>query len=433
MPINTNFGVSGNMGITRSAGVGVRGPGAAIMSPIESTNQMMHQRMVESVRFLHDSEVRATNLRNTINNLPTAFAPRTAVSGNTDALRINTFTGQNLSNMEVTIYQLAAHQRNEGIGLERNANFAEYGKFEFEIEIDGETRTLSFEVTASEVLTNQQFQQRMATTINNANIGITASVTSAGNFSALNIVTRTTGAGEDDAPRFTITDVTGNAVEFTGIDNIAQEGQNALFYVNDGEQQSSTSNDVNLGNGLNVTLLQTSEEPIAITLGQDRLHMQNAARNLVNQFNALLDAAHSNSADRNTRALARQIEGAARMSRRALADIGITVGQDGFLSIDATRMNAAAENGSLERFLTGGESGQPNSFINRLSRTTDSIIRNPARHISNHATRLPGFNAALATVRSGNNPAPAQQQAPSPHDAYFNNNDWMSVLFDTSR
>jgi flagellar capping protein FliD len=160
--------------------------------------------------------------------------------------------------------------------------------------------------------------------------------------------------------------------------------------------------------------------------------MQNAARNLVNQFNALLEAAWDNSSDRNTRALARTIEGAARISRRGLADIGITVGRDGFLSIDQNRMATAAENGRLERFMTGGENGQPNSFIGRVTRTTDSIIRNPLRHVSNHATRLPGFNAAWTAVRNGQNPAaaPTPQQQTSP---YFNNNDWMSVLFDSMR
>lgn len=432
MPIN-GIGVSGSLGMTRPAALGVRGPGSSIWSPNEHTNRMIQDRVVETVRFLHDAEARATGIRRAISNMPAAFAPRTASSSDTDALRVNSFTGQNLAETEVIIYQLATAQRNEGVGLNRTVPFEGYGTFTFAVEVDGETRNISFNVAENETITNQQFQQRKAAAINNANIGLTATVTTSGQHSTLNIVTRTTGAGEDDNPRFTITDVTGNAAEFTGINNIVQHGQDAFFYVNDGERQTSASNDVNLGGGLNVTFREASEEPVKITLGQDVLHTQNAVRNFVNQFNAMLDTATANSADRNTRALARQLESAARISRRALADVGINVGADGFLSIDATRMQTAAENGKLERFFAGGPNGRAtNSFMNRVTRAADSVIRNPLRHVSPNATRLPGFNAAWDAIQRGNDPAPPPS-TPSPFDAYSNMNDWMSLLFDSSR
>jgi hypothetical protein len=439
MFINTN---SGSLGAARMSGFsgGLRGPGSSIMaSPNESTNQMIHQRVVDTVRFLHGAETRANNLRQAVNALPDAFTPRTATSSNTDALTITRFTGSNLADKSVVIHQLATPQRNEGVGLNRltpiEIEVENNGTFKFEVEIDGETHQLSFNV--GESVTNQQFQQRMANAINNANIGLTASVNVNGANSTLNIVTRTTGAGEDGEPRFTLTDIKGNATEFTGINNIVQEGQDALFTVGDGEQQSSASNEVNLGGGLTVTFHQPSdsEEPINITLGQDLLHIQNATRNLVNHFNAVLESATNNSGDSRTRLLARQLQGASNMSRRALADIGITVGEGGFLSINAERMNEAAENGRLERFLNG--SGGRSLFTTRIERIADNLARNPMRHVSANATRLPGFNAAWNAISNGQNITPPNQSnpanPPNPFEEMLNNNDFLGMLFDSMR
>ena len=425
-------GVSGSLGVSRHMR-GLRGPGSNVMSPNEQTNAMIQNRIAHTVRFLHDAEQNSGRLLQALAGLPGAFTPRTAVSSNTDALRINSFnapsSGQALPETNVNIIQLATSQRNEGVGLNREELFVGHGTFEFEIEIDGETRRIEFAVNESEVLTNLQFQQRMVNAINNANIGLTANTITVGSHTALSITTRTTGAGEEGQPRFTITDIRGNAADLTGIDNIVQEGQNALFVINEGEEQSSASNDVNIGGGINVTFLQAST--VSISLGQDRIHMQNAARNLVNQFNAMLDTAVENSVDRNTRALARQIEGASRMSRRALAEIGINVNRDGSLSIDANRMSSAADSGALERFLTGGNNS-PNSFIGRIERIADNVARNPLRHLSPHATRMPGFQLAWANFQNSlNNPQP--QQGANPFSAYSSNmDDWMSVLFDSS-
>jgi len=413
---------------------GLRGPGSSIMaSPNESTNEMIHQRVVDTVRFLHGAETRANNLRQAITALPEAFRPRTATSSNTDILSITSFTGSNLPNKSMTIQQIATTQRNEGVGLNRLAPipFENSGTFEFEVEVDGETRRLSFNVGANESVTNQQFQQRMANAINNANIGLTASVSVNGANSTLNIVTRTTGEGEDGEPRFKLTDITGNAVELTGINNIVQEGQNALFTVGEGEQQSSASNEVNLGGGLTVTIHQptTGEESVEITLGQDLLHTQNAARNLVNHFNALLESATNNSGDSRTRVLVRQLQGAANMSRRALADIGITVGKGGFLSINAEKMNTAAENGNLERFLNGNGSRQAHFFTSRVERIAENLARNPMRHVSANATRLPGFNAAWNAISNGQDIA-SPQAPPNPFEN-MSPHDLLGMLFNS--
>jgi len=397
--------------------------------PNLGANQLVEQKLLETVTFLSTAGPRASRLNDALANLPSAFNPRNAVSSNTNLMQIASFSGQNVPATAVVIHQIATTQRNEGTALQSNTLVAAQGLHTFEIEVDGKPRQISF--TAEGNVTNRQFQQKMAEAINNANLGITASVTTKGNTSALSLETGTTGPGMDGKPRFTIRDVTGNAATLTGVNNITQEAQNAIFSVNGSEKQTSATNRVDLGGGLVVTLVKASDEEVNISMGQNRFAMQNAARQVVNQFNALLESAQVNGTDRNTRMLIRDLQNAASFSRRDLEKIGIRIGRDGFLTVDESTMSAAAENGTLERFFGNGDSRRNNAFVSRLQRIADSVANNPMSHVSPHASRLPGFNAAMSAVNNPNN-AQGQRQAASPFDAYMQD-DIMSLLFDALR
>ena len=472
---------------------GFRGPNSGLMPDFGGANAALELRLMETVRFLHNAVPRANGLNAAVSNLSSAFAPRNVVSGNTDILRINSFTGQSLAPTYVTVNQLATTQRNEGVGLVRTAPFVlpqpdvndgtgayeDYdeaydtkaydtetngsetskvaettgAKFKFEVSIGDETHEISFLIEEDEEITNQQFQQRMAAAINNADIGINATVTSSGNHSVLNLETKTTGAGEDDQPRFTLNDISGNAVAHTGVNNIVQEGQNAEFTVSPtrngaGESRISASNSVTIVSGLSVTLVKASKEPVPITLGQDSASMRNGVRNLVNQFNAMIETASGNAADRTTRLLISNLGSAARSSRRALGEVGITIRSDGTLSINEAQLTAAAENGALERFFNGQQSGRgPNAFVSRVSRIADNVANNPMRHVSPHASRMPGFNSAMNALRasqnssgsgssgsgsSGSGSSGSGANASPFEDAYFPDH-WMNLLLDALR
>jgi hypothetical protein len=168
-----------------------------------------------------------------------------------------------------------------------------------------------------------------------------------------------------------------------------------------------------------------------VLMAQDKLAMRNGVQQVISRFNTLLDTANANGADRTTRLLIRDLQGAARTSRRALEAVGLRFASDGKLAIDEKRLNEAMENGSLERFFTGGEGGQPNNFVGRLGRISDSLLRNPMRHVSPHASRLPGFNAAMDAINNQVNNR-GQSAAASRFDAYLPD-DVMSFLFDALR
>jgi len=313
-------------------------------------------------------------------------------------MEVRSFSGTNIPDISVNVYQIAKAQRNAGTDLRADAREIPPGTFSFEIEADGETHTIEF--TTTENLTNRAFQQRMADAINDAEIGIDANVSVANGRSTLTLATSATGASEDGEPRFTIRDVTGNAVELTGVDTMTQEAQNAIFTVN-GEDRVSETNDVDLGHGLAVTLLGVSDEPVTFAPGRDAAGMRTNVRNMVNQFNALLEVARENSSDPRTRSVVRELESVIRRSRRSLEEIGISVNDNGLLTINEAALTTASNNGAIERFL-GESNGQRAPFIRVVSRITDSLRTNPTRHISPHTVRQPSFHVALNAVANGN-------------------------------
>jgi len=161
---------------------------------------------------------------------------------------------------------------------------------------------------------------------------------------------------------------------------VANDEQNAQFRITrggiTGALQTSSTNEVSLGNGITAQLRETGTTEIS--MGRDANREQNAFRHMVNSFNGMIDAAREVSGTRNSR-LERDLAGIARSSAASLRRVGITMGENGRLTIDEDRMAAAAENGDLERFAgrSGGSSGSGANFMDRLARTADRANRDP--------------------------------------------------------
>ena len=401
MSINTNYNnhsFGGFRNLRTSAGASAFfGLDNSQLNPL-GTN-MMNSMMRTTQNFLSTAGTRATQLSNTIANLPALFNEKTTVSSNMDLMRIKSFTGKTVPDTTVLIDQVATTQKNEGTDMRAGGTVLAGGLYRFEIEVDGKKHQISFSTDSRE--TNQSFQQKMAEAINRANIGVTASVTMDDDKinSRLNLETKTTGEGKDGQPRFTINDLSGNAVTLTGVDKITQQAQNAIYSINGGEKQNSASNDIKLSGELTITLVEASEDEVTISLGKDRIAMQNGARQLINFYNALLEAAKDNASDKVTRKLVLDLEGAVNANRSALRGIGIQFCDDGYLVIDEKKMKAAAEDGTMERFF--GSNGS-NNFISRLSRLSNDVSKNPMGFVSANTSRFMGFNPALSdSIRTG--------------------------------
>jgi len=321
---------------------------------------------------------------------------KTAVSGDTSALEIKSFGGKEFEDKNVLIEQLATAQKNAGKMMNVNANpgTQKNGVYTFEIEIGGEIHKLSFDVDHKE--TNKTFQQKMADAINSANIGITAYITTDadGKNSALNLDGKETGVG------FAIRDVLGNAVALTGIGNVSQQAQNAIFSINGGEKQTSKTNVADLGNGITAALLKASEKPVPVTFVKDTKAMHDGIHNMCDCFNKMWEAANGNQNDRFTGLFMKSFSKTVSMSVTVLKSIGVNADAEGFLSADSAKVWEAATNGTIEKFFWG-EKPAGRDFFEQFNTLFDRFTRNPWQFVHPNFKRWSMMNMPNAVDVKG--------------------------------
>jgi hypothetical protein len=314
------------------------------------------------------------------------FGAARAVSDNTERMSINSTDpnrarSANRSSFTVDITQVAQAQRNEGEALQASANAAGAGGFtagshQMTLQSGGRSFNVSFNVSQTDTV--RDVQNKMASAINSTNSGVRASVSFNNDTGESTIVLQSerTGVERANQPNFTLNSTVGNASQVTGANNVTQEAQNAQFRVNrgfTGTMQTSRSNEVDLGFGVNATLNQTGQ--VQVNMQRNETAQINAFRDMVNQFNGMLDAARSGS-DR----LQRELNGLVRTHSHTLRNAGISMNSDGRMQIDEARMDRAAQSGALERLATD-RAHTSSGFVNRLSRIADNAARNPGSFV----------------------------------------------------
>ncbi|MCL2068480.1 MAG: flagellar filament capping protein FliD [Oscillospiraceae bacterium] len=322
---------------------------------------------------------------------------RTSVaSSNTNALTAAS-SGSNTASfapMQVDIDQIAAGQTNRGTALEATRLSGFGGTHTFEIEINGSVHEISF--NASHIDNNRSVQQKMAAAINRADLGVTASVANgADNTSVLSITANNTGANARN--RFEIRDVDGgNIVERTGADNITQQAQDAVFRVN-GQERTSASNTVSLNNDISITLRAATTQSVTVSVAPDQTFATDQVREMVSSFNSLMSAARSNQ-NVNSR-LHNDLSGVLSSFRPMLESIGVDVADDGTLSINEQRLEAAAQqhtsagktSSRLQDFFT--QRGV-NSFTSRVSSIADRAANNPQTYAAKATPGTANFSSS---------------------------------------
>jgi len=338
---------------------------------------------MNSLQYISDIKSASSSLASALKDLSgPAFNQQTMVSSNTDAMTVN-FNGKNLGSMSdisVQIDQVAMGQLNEGSRMSATGLYGgDRGVNRFEITSGGKTTQLSVSVAAGD--SNRDVQQKMANAINNAGIGLRATVEtdSATNISMLRV--ESTNVGTDERNAFSIRDFTGNAVARTGINQVSRERQDAIYRVNGGEAQVSRSNNINLGNGVTATLKASSDQAVTVSRGRDMSQVRGVIENMVRSYNNLFSAAAGNTNDFKAQSLASRLMNVMSAYSRSLSDMGIGFNSDGRLTIDSNRLNQAFENGRVEQFFTENN-GRNFGFTANLGRLADNVSNNTSNFVS---------------------------------------------------
>jgi flagellar hook-associated protein 2 len=189
-----------------------------------------------------------------------------------------------------------------------------------------------------------------ATAINDSSAGIAAKVVqnSDGSYS-LQITGNSTGSGNAFSLSG-IADLTFDSTSASGALQETSKAQDALYTVNGGEQQSSPTNDsVSVAPGLTTSFTATGTHTVSSALAAAQA--ETSANALVSDFNTLMSglpsdqqASASTSSSSTIGSALEKIAGqtfTVGKSQMTLADIGITVGSDGTLSLDQSKLSSA--------------------------------------------------------------------------------------------
>jgi flagellar hook-associated protein 2 len=178
----------------------------------------------------------------------------------------------------VTVQQLAQTSTEASSAVAANDSLS--GSFSFHIG-NGSSQTVSVDPANATMA-------GLAATINQAGLGVTASVITDSSGARLSLISQTTGAGGQiniDSSALSDT-TTGNTVSLIA----GQSGQDAIFTV-DGIQTTSATNTVTGAiSGVTMQLLGKSATPVQVEIDNDASSVTTALSTMVKDYNAVVSA-----------------------------------------------------------------------------------------------------------------------------------------------
>ena len=329
------------------------------------------------------------------------YTQRTVSSSNENIMSMSVANGTTISDSlresRFTVENIATSQMNAGRSINAGSQFNNWSGSELNItDVDGTEHTFS---VSSSARTAREAQTDLARSINDSNIGVRASVEfdQKTNTSRLVLVGRETGEENSFS-------VSGGLSQTFGVAESTRDAGDAVYTVN-GERRASSSNTIELEDGVSATLRAPSAETeLSISERQDRTGLQNAMNSMVKSFNEMMKAAQDNSErDSGAARLLNSLNGIARTYSSGLARIGISINGDGHMEIDAKKLGEAMESGELERFIAPSNRGSNFGFANRLESLASKVNSDATSFLSNDARiTVNGENATFTHEFSRN-------------------------------
>jgi flagellar hook-associated protein 2 len=289
-------------------------------------------------------------------------------------------------NYTVEVDKLATGQTNQGNRLAEDGVYAgTAGRQTFQIDVDGQSHQFTIDIAAGE--TNEQVLRKMANAVNEGNIGINAWVSNGRNDTS-SLVFQSEKTGDLAENKFTVSDVNGgNLVADTGMSQVKQHAQDAVYTVNN-RQYTSHSNEVELDDDLSVTLKQETREPVQISTERDMQPAIEQAHQFVNAYNNLLS--DSKTGTNGDTWLNEYLNLYSKSYESAFKQAGITRNSDGSLSINEKSLNQAAANGDLERIFTQ-DGNASYGIANRIQHIAKNVVNSPSTYINSKQNAGIGF------------------------------------------
>ncbi len=331
------------------------------------------------------------------------FHNKVAYSDNENILTAQ-FVGDNhssadISPHEITVESLATPQVNMGRFLKGFDMDLPEGNYSFDVNINGMGYEFQYKISAED--TNYDIQSKLVRLINNANIGLNASMVEGLNDTySIRLASSRTGVpeGTDSAfqPLFTINDHLSSrmkgSVDYFGLDYIMNPASNAQFTV-DGEAQSSPGNSFTLDKNYLINLTGTtpdSGQPVQIGIKPNTESLVHNIQSLIGGYNSFLKAMGEYQSSRSSSAkLIHEFNGITNLYYNELDAIGIVKEADGSLNIDSDLLTQAASSDEAADLLAPLK-----NFSDSLYQKSETVSRDPLNYMNKIivAYKNPGKN-----------------------------------------
>ncbi|MDI3312139.1 MAG: flagellar filament capping protein FliD [Thermoanaerobacterium sp.] len=300
--------------------------------PMQTTNALVMLNSYANNLGETASQLQLTSPNNVFNQM-------VATSSDPNFISVLAQAGATASTYSVSVNQLAMAQQNIGTSLASNSvTSLTPGTYSFTAQVGGQQYNISFNVNQGD--TNQTVLDNMAQAINSANIGITAVVNNNSYLGTSQLEINANSTGTNNA--FTLTDVNGNAVSYTGANTVSVEATNANYTIN-GVSNTSQSNTVNIdNNNLTITFAKTVSNA-TVTVMPDTQSISDSINNFVNEYNEMLTYANQNQQYISPLVVSGLTQSYEYQASNLQA-IGITQNPDMTFSIDQNTLNNAIQN-----------------------------------------------------------------------------------------
>ena len=289
---------------------------------------------------------------------------------------------------DIEVKRLSSPQVNRGNFLKNDSLSFTPGTYTFDLTTNNSSYEFQYNVNNAE--TNLDVLKKIAGLVNRSNLGINATIhrgtVDEGGLdtSALTLTSRKSGRTDAEKNLFEINPSTNSdsihAMDLLGIHHISQAAENSVFTFN-GEQFSSLSNNFTIDDTFDLTLNKVSEEGVAarISFKEDVEAVADNVMSLVNVFNGILNIAKDTpkEATGDTNKLLTEMSAISRSRRESLGEIGLMVGENGIITLDKEKLEAAIQPDRADTTFN-----RLARFKNAIGAKADTVAINPMNYVN---------------------------------------------------
>lgn len=314
---------------------------------------------------------------------------------------------EDIPSFEIEVENLATGQTNLGDYLPSDTKtFLRPKTYSFDLHIND--MNYEFQFSIGETETNLQVQERLCKLINNSNVGLESEILKDDNGNtALQIRSVSTGLIEGKDTLFNITDYktsqAAGSVSYFGLNKIKTPAANACFYIN-GNPHSSYSNNFTVEKTYELHLKGTTPKDTPVTIGtkNDVESLVGNISHMVQGYNDFMKSiAEYREAHPTSNRLLSEVRGIANYYEDTFTSLGLSVGEDGLISINSDEMKTSLESDNREDLFSGMK-----NFTSSLLRKSNEVTLDPMKYVDKKvvAYKNPGktfSNPYTSSIYSG--------------------------------